>query len=517
MNDRRSGRWWALVAITLAVLAASLDVTVLSVALPTLAGALKASESDLQWFSSGYALVLAAAMLPAGLLGDRYGRKTVLSGSLLLFGLGSLACAYAPTPAVFIGARLLVGLAGAGIIVMALSVMTVLFDAQERPRAVAIWGAANFLALPIGPLLGGWLLANAWWGWVFLLNVPIIAVAVLAVAVLVPQSRANPRPGIDVVGVLLSSGGLALLTFGLIEAGRTGWADAGTLGPSLAGVAVLVAFFGWEARLTARPGGQPLIDLHLFASPAFTWGAILVAIGGIAMIGVLFTLPQYFQAILGTDAQGSGLRLLPLIGGLVLAAILSRRLVVSVGIKIVVAIGFGLIAVAVFIGATTSVTSGDGFVAAWSFLAGAGMGFAFITAATGAVLELTDARAGVGAGLIQAVSKIGAPFGAAILGSVLASGYLSHLDLAGIPAPAAQTAGTSVFAGLAIAQQLGSATLAEAVRRAFVAGMDQALIVSGVIAVVGAVLAVAFLPSHAGAPEAAPESPEVGHGLAAHG
>src|SRR5581483_2065257 len=154
MTNLGNRRWWALGALTLAILAVGLDGTVLSVALPTLAYALHASESDLQWFASGYLLVLAAAMLPVGLLGDRIGRKKVLLASLLLFGLGSAACAYAPTAGAFIAARFVLGLAGAGIVVMNLSALTVLFTEEERPRAVGVWAAANFLALPIGPILG---------------------------------------------------------------------------------------------------------------------------------------------------------------------------------------------------------------------------------------------------------------------------------------------------------------------------------------------------------------------------
>jgi DHA2 family multidrug resistance protein-like MFS transporter len=187
MNSIGSRRWWALAALTLGVLAVGLDVTVLSVALPTLAGALKASESDLQWFSSGYALVLAAGMLPAGVLGDRFGRKKILIGALVLFGAGSVACAYAVNPGQFLAGRLVLGAAGAAVVVMALSVMTVLFNEEERPRAVGIWAAANFVALPIGPIFGGWLLTNFWWGWIFLMNVPVALVGLIAVLALVPE------------------------------------------------------------------------------------------------------------------------------------------------------------------------------------------------------------------------------------------------------------------------------------------------------------------------------------------
>src|SRR5215472_11784606 len=220
MKMTGSRKWWALGALTLAVLAVGLDGTVLSVAIPTLARALNAGESDLQWFSSGYLLVLAAAMLPMGLFGDRFGRKKVLVTSLFLFGVGSAACAYAPSAGAFIAARFILGLAGAGIIVMALSGLTVLFTKEERPRAVSIWGAANFIAFPIGPILGGWLLTNYWWGWVFLLNAPVCLIGLIATLALVPESRAAERPGLDVLGMVTVVAGLVGVTYGLIEAGR---------------------------------------------------------------------------------------------------------------------------------------------------------------------------------------------------------------------------------------------------------------------------------------------------------
>ena len=153
-----------------------------------------------QWFSSGYFLVLAAAMLPAGLLGDRFGRKKVLLISLALFGVGSVACAYSTSVGEFMAARVLVGLGGAGLIVMSISALTVLFSKEERPKAVGILAAANFVAFPIGPILGGWLLTHYWWGWVFLINVPVVVVGLAAVVALVPDSRASERPGLDPSG-----------------------------------------------------------------------------------------------------------------------------------------------------------------------------------------------------------------------------------------------------------------------------------------------------------------------------
>jgi MFS family permease len=187
-------------AVNLSVLAVGLDGTVLSVAQPTLATALDASQSDLVWFSSGYLLVLAAAVLPVGLVGDRFGRLAVLLASLALFGLGSVLCAYAESIGIFLAGRLLQGLAGAGITVMALSALVVLFDERERPKAVGIYQAANFVALPLGPILGGWMLSRFWWGWVFLLNVPVVMLAAVIGLALIPESRSTQRPGLDPVG-----------------------------------------------------------------------------------------------------------------------------------------------------------------------------------------------------------------------------------------------------------------------------------------------------------------------------
>jgi EmrB/QacA subfamily drug resistance transporter len=508
MTNLGNRRWWALGALTLAILAVGLDGTVLSVALPTLAGALHASESDLQWFSSGYLLVLAAAMLPVGLLGDRYGRKKVMLTALALFGAGSAACAYAPSAGAFIAARVVLGIAGAGIVVMALSALTVLFTEEERPRAVGIWAAANFLSLPIGPILGGWLLTNYWWGWVFLMNVPVALLGLIVAFVLVPESRAPVRPRLDPVGILTSTAGLVGVTYGLIEAGQNGWGDASALIPIIAGIVVLLGFFLWEGWLSRHPGGQPLVDLALFRSAFFTWGVILAAVAGLSMIGVLFTMPQYFQGILGTNAMGSGLRLLPLIGGLVVGAVPADRVARVVGAKITVALGFVLLAAGLLLGAMTGVESSEGFIAVWMALVGAGMGLTMATAASAALSELPQERIGVGSAVMQALQKVGAPFGAAILGSVLSSAYQSQLNLAGLPSMVASAVKTSLFGGLAVAQRLSSAVLLASVRAAFVHGMDVSLVVAAGIAAAGFVLALAFLPARAMAKASGVESVE---------
>ena len=488
-----AGKWWALAGLTLGVLAVGLDATVLSVALPTLAGSLHASATDLQWFVSAYTLGLAVGLLPGGLLGDRFGRKKVMMITLAAFGLSSLACAFSTSPGEFIAARTVLGLSAGFMIPLVLSVITVMFADDERTRAVGIWAAANFLALPIGPILGGWLLSNYWWGWVFLMNLPVVAVGLAAMALLVPESRAAERPGLDPAGIVASCGGLALLVYGFIAAGQYGWSSVTAIAAMAGGAAILTAFVLWELWLNQH-GGHPLVDLGLFRSARFTWGTVLQALGIFAMFGLLFAAPQYFQAVLGASAMGSGVRLLPLMAGLALGAVLADRVAARVTTKLTAALGFTLLTSGLVLGATMTVASGNAFIATWTAITGVGFGLALATAASTALVDLPKDRAGVGSAVMQAVQKAGAPLSAAILGSVLSVTYHSQLDLAGVPAPAANAVRSGVFSGLAVARETGSAALLDSVRSAFVHGTDAMLWVSAGVGVAGIVLALAFLP-----------------------
>ena len=380
-------KWWALAGLSLGVLAVGLDATVLAVALPTLAVSLHANATDLQWFVSAYTLALAVALLPGGLLGDRFGRRKVMIVALSVFGLGSLACAYSPNADVFIAARTVLGLAAGAMIPLVLSVVAVMFTDEERTKAVGIWAAANFLALPVGPILGGWLLSNYWWGWVFLMNLPVVVIGLVAVAVLVPESRAASRPGLDPVGIVTSCSGLAALIYGFIAAGQHGWSSPTAILPIVAGLAMLAGFAAWELRLTRRPGGQPLVDLALFRSARFTWGTILQAFGIFAMFGMLFAAPQFFQAVLGVNAMGSGLRLLPLMAGLALGAGLADQVARRITAKLTVALGFAVLAAGLVLGTTMTAASGTAFIAAWTAAAGIGFGLTLATAASAALVE----------------------------------------------------------------------------------------------------------------------------------
>ena len=514
--DTSARKWWALVAIAASVLVVGLDLTVLNLALPTIATDLHASTSDLQWISDAYSLVLAAAMLPAGMLGDRLGRKKVLIVALILFGASSAACAYAGGVGELIAARAVLGIGAAAIFPLSLSVIPVLFAPEERQKAIALMASATFISFPIGPIVGGYLLDHFWWGSVFLINVPVVVLALIAVVVLLPESRSEQRLRLDAGGVLLSSAGLAGLTYGFIEAGQNGWTDAAALTTMAAGVVVLAGFVAWERWLTRRAGSvRPLIELGLFRSAQFTWGTTLATLVSFAMFGIFFAMPQYFQEVQGANAMGSGLRLLPLIGGLVVGMIGSTRLASPrraagsvrpplASVKGLVTVGFTIMTAALAVGATTKAGSGTGFAAAWLAAFGLGLGLAMPQTMNAALSALSAERSGSGSALISALRQVGATIGVAVLGTVLGTVYRAHLGVSGLPAAAAATAKSSVIGGVGVAHALESASLLHSARTAFVQGMDTMLWACAGIAVASAVLALIFLPRRAdGAPAAA--------------
>ena len=533
MNEERR-RWLALVALALSVLVVGLDLTVLNLALPTLGTALHASTSDLQWFVDAYSLVLAATLLPAGLLGDRVGRKKMLLGALLLFGVASAACAYSHSSGELVAARAVLGLGAAVILPLALAVIPVLFAPEERQKAVAVVMAAVFLGYPVGPLLGGWLLDTFWWGSVFLINVPVIAFALLAVAFLMPESRSEQRPRLDWPGVVISSLGLTALTYGVIRAGEDGWGNPAAVATMIGGVIILAGFVFWE-REVSRRGGQPLVQLTLFESAGFTWGTILATLVSFALFGILFAMPLYFRDVRGLDSLGAGLRLLPMIAGMVVGMVAGTRLqspsrrraaqpveaipggqpghvpgaapAPLVGAKALVTAGFAIMAAALVAGAFTSVSSGTGYGAAWFAVAGLGLGLAMPSAMNAALGALSAERSGAGSALITALRQVGATLGAAILGTLLNSAYQSRLDLTGLPAAVGGTVRSGVSQGVAVARASGSASLLHTVETAFVHGLDLMLWCCAGIAIASALLALAFLPRRAGAGGEAGEQP----------
>jgi EmrB/QacA subfamily drug resistance transporter len=500
-----SRRWWALAALALSVLVVGLDLFVLSLALPTLAVDLHASTGDLQWFVDSYSLVLAAALLPAGLLGDRIGRKKLLIGALVTFGFASLACAYSSSTGELIAARAVLGLAAAVILPLSLAVVPVMFSPVERQRAVAIVGGATFIGYPLGPILGGWLLDNYWWGSVFLINAPIVVLALIAVVYLMPESRGTAKFRIDGVGVLLSSVGLVAVTYGVIRAGQDGWSGAQAVVGMVGGAIMLAAFVVWERRVSRR-GGQALVDLSLFRSAGFTWGTTLSTMISFALFGLTFAMPQFFLDVKGLNSLASGIRLLPLIGGLAGGLALGQRLQSprkSAGgpdkpplltARPVGAGGFAIMAVALAAGTATSAASGTGFVSAWFAVTGFGLGMTMPTMLNAALSALSPERSGSGSALMTAFRQVGATIGVAVLGTVLSTVYRSKLVLPGLSADVTAAAKSSVGTGVEVALRLRSPQLLASVHTAYAGGVDVMLWVCASIAIAAAVLAALFLP-----------------------
>src|SRR4051794_1169983 len=490
-------RWWVLGALILAVVLVGLDATILNVALPTLAADLGASTAQLQWIVDAFVLVLAGLLLPAGALADRLGRRPVLIGGIAVFTLGSLGAAYSGTATWLIVARVVMGAGAAVILTVPLAVLPSIFDADERPKAIAAMTVALGLGLPLGPIIGGWLLGHVWWGAVFLINVPLGVLAAIGVAALLPASRESSPSAVDVPGAVLSTAGLVGVVYAVVEAPSRGWTSAPVLVSGTAGLALLAGFVLWERRTAA-----PMVALALLRRPRFTWGTVAATTAMFAMLGLLFVVPLYLQSVRGYDPLGTGLRLLPVILGLVVGAKVGERLTVRLGARIPVVIGLLTIAAGLAWGATLEVGTAYGVLAGWLALTGAGLGLT-ITPAMDAVLgEIPEEHRGSGTALTMALRQVGGALGVAVLGSLASAAYTGRLDLSGLPAQAAAAAHDSVAGGMAVARALGSPALAENVAGAYVHAMTVVLLTTAALALVGALLAALRLPARAAAPAA---------------
>ncbi|MGW3038957.1 MFS transporter [Kitasatospora sp. NPDC001159] len=483
-------RWLALVAVALSVLVISFDMTILNVALPTLASQLQATTGQQQWIVDAYTVVFAAAMLPAGLLGDRYGRRRTLTAGLALFGLASAVGMLTDSPGTLVAARALMGLAGALVMPMSMAVIPGLFPAAEQRRATAILAAALAGGAPLGPLIGGFLLQHFWWGSIFAINIPLTAIGIVACVLLLPESRNPAAPRMDLPGTALAAAGLSALTYGIIEGADTGWGDPLVVGTLVGSVLALTALV-----LRSRRRSDPMLDLALLADRTFRWSSVAATLISLVLFGAFFVLPLYFQSVLGADALGSGLRLMPMMLGLLIAARLSDRLVSRVGARTVITLGLALLGGALLFGSRTGASDGYGRAAIWLTVLGLGMGLSLITAQASALITLPPAKAGVGSGLLQTLRQVGGAIGIAAFGSLLAGAYRGALDTGGLPADAAHRAGKSVVAADAVARATGRSALSASAHAAYVHGMGVVLLVAGLVAVVSAVLVAARMPA----------------------
>jgi EmrB/QacA subfamily drug resistance transporter len=488
-------RWWALLVLCLSLVVIGMDNTILNVALPTLARDLGATASELQWMVDAYILVFAGLLLTMGALGDRFGRKLALNIGLLVFVVGSVASAFAGSAEVLIASRAAMGIGGALIMPSTLSIITNVFPPHERGRAIGVWAGVAGLGIVLGPVIGGWLLEHFWWGSVFLVNVPVVAVAILAGWRLVPESRDPRATPLDLVGAALSIAALVTLVYGIIEAPENGWTDPLTLTAFAIAAVLSVAFIWWERR-----NPHPMLRMEFFRNPRFSAASAAITMVFFALFGSVFLLTQHLQFVLGYSPLEAGVRILP-VAALVVAAPLSARLVEVIGTKIVVAAGLLIVSGGLWLLSTVDVESGYGLVAASIAILGTGMGFTMAPATESIMGSLPLAKSGVGSAMNDTTRMVGGALGVAVLGSILASSYGAAIEpaLSGAPPQIAAAAGDSIGAATTIAGQLGAEgqSLLAAARSAYIEGMGDAVIVGAGVAAAGALLVLLFLPARA--------------------
>ncbi|MFI1763597.1 MFS transporter [Streptomyces sp. NPDC020800] len=483
-------RWWALGALVASMLVLGFDMTILNVALPTMAEQLGATTGGQQWMADAYVVVFAALMLPAGLLGDRFGRRLMLITGLVIFLAGSLLGALAGEVNLVIAARAVMGVGAALITPLAMSVLPSLFTPDEQGKALGLVSTGSALGLPLGPIIGGWLLDHFWWGSVFLINIPMVAIGILACVLLLPETRNPASPRVDSLSTAFTVGGLGTLIYAIIEAPDRGWAD-----PLILGMFAAAALLITGLVLRSRQVRHPMLDMSLLTQRGFLFNTVAATLVMFVLSGLMFVLPPYLQAVLGNDTLGTGVRMLPMVLGLSVAAKFAPPLATRFGARAAVSAGLVVLAFAALLGSRTTTGSGYGFTALWLSVAGLGFGLALVPAMTGALATLPRDRAGSGSGLLMTLRQVGSAIGIALLGSLLANVFRDRLDVTGLPAPAAHTAGDSVVAAHVIAQKTGSAHLAASANGAYVHGMGVVLLVCGAAALVSALLAAAFLPN----------------------
>jgi EmrB/QacA subfamily drug resistance transporter len=488
MEEHYERRWWILTVLCLSLVMIILGNTVLNVAIPTLVRELHATSTQLQWIVDAYGLVFAGLLLTCGALGDRFGRKGALQAGLAIFGIASLVSTLATEPIHLIITRAVMGLAAALVMPATLSILTNVFPPQERARAIAIWAGLAGAGAAIGPIAGGWLLQHFYWGSVFFLNLPVVVLALGVGAAIVPTSKDPAQAPLDFRGAVLSIAGLASLLYAIIEAPNHGWTGASTLVWAAVAVVILGGFVAWEHRST-----HPMLDTRLFADPRFTTSTVAIGLVFLAMFGTFVLMTQYLQLVHGYTALQAGFRTLPSAFMMMVVAPSSARFVERFGARAVVSIGLFLVATGLLLMSTLGVDSPY-----WHFLVALlimsmGMGSTMPPCTALIMSSLPLGKAGVGSAVNDTTRELGGALGVAILGSVLASVYSSHLGTALPNLPRSVIGVASASLGSAL-QVTGVPGLAAAAKQAFVDGLGVATIIAAVIAALGGLLVWFFMP-----------------------
>src|SRR6201996_473126 len=521
-GGRVNSRWPAghprrrqiLLVLCLSLLIVVVDNTILNTALPTLARVLHAGTSGLQWITDAYSLCFAALLIPAGALGDRYGRRRSLLGGLAVFAGGSALAAFAPSTGLLIAARVVMGLGAAFVMPATLSILNAVFPPRERPQAIAAWSAVTGAGVLIGPTLGGLLLSHFWWGSVFLINVPLAALALIGVLLTVPETAEPSRHRFDLLGVALIAGSLFALVDAIIEAPDRGWTGPVTLAEGAAALAGLTGFVWWELRTR-----HPLIDLRVFRSRAFSAAAGSVTVIFFALFGGLFVLTQYLQLVHGYSPLSAGIRALPFAVATAAVSPLSAVLAKRFGTHRIIPAGMVLMGAGLLDFSTAGVHTGYPALAVAVAIMGAGMGLVMAPASNTIMTTVPAHQAGAGSAINDTIREVGGALGVAIVGSLAAAVYRSHLSTAlhtaHVPAAVTKVATGSVAAANAVGAQVGGASghhLIAAAHSAYVTAMADGMRVAAAVAVIAAVISYLALAPRRGATAAAPdpaEAPEV--------
>jgi EmrB/QacA subfamily drug resistance transporter len=488
----------ALAVVCAAALIINIDNTILNVALPTLVRQLHATSGDLQWIVDSYAMVFAGLLLVAGSLADRFGRKRFFLGGLTVFAGASVAAAFSGSVKLLIACRGVMGAGAALTIPASLSIINEVFrDPAQRARAIGAWGGTIGLGIALGPIGGGLLLAHFWWGSIFILNVPIAAAAFAGAVLLVPDSK-NPtveRP--DPGGAVLSTTGLGLLLWAIIEGPVKGWSTAEVVAPGLASLATLAGFLAWEAR-----SSHPMLKLGLFSKRRFSIAASGEVLGAFGLLGGLFLQTQVLQFDLGYPPLAAGVRILPVAGLLIVSAPLSPRLARRLGARLTVAGGLAAIGTGLLWNAAVSTASASyaSFIPGL-LLVGFGAGLLLPAATNSVVGAVPQGDSGVGSATNAVALQVGGALGVAVIGSVLSTRYRDRLSTAlvghHVPAAAGATILGSLGGALAVAREAGGALgagLAHLARSAFMSGDAASLGVGGGVAFAGALVVLVFMP-----------------------
>jgi EmrB/QacA subfamily drug resistance transporter len=507
-------RWVILAVLMISLLIVVLDNSVLNVAMKTIAQppptGLGATQSELEWSINSYTLVFAGFLFTAGLLGDRLGRKRILLFGLVVFGLGSVFAALSGSPGQLIAFRAVMGFGGAFVMPATLAILMNVFEREEQPKAIGIWAGGVGLGIAIGPITGGALLEHFWWGSVFLVNVPIVVVALAAMVLFVPDSR-DPRPGrLDPLGVLLSIAGLVLLVYGIIKGGQLAdFTDPEVLLTGGGGLLVLIAFVLHERR-----SDHPAIDVRYFRDPAFSAAVVAIALVFFALMGVTFFAVFYMQSVRGFSALEAGLLMLPLAVAQLIFAPRARIVVERFGAKAVCTAGMLMVAAGMtsflLFGRTTPI---------WAleivfFVMGTAMAHIMPPATVSIMQSLPREKAGSGSAVNNTFRQVGGAMGVAVLGSMLSARYRDGIDgrleALRLPEGVRHAAGESIEATLALAARLGPAgrELADPAKNAFIDAMHVTVVGSAAVALLGALVVAVWLPGKPAADGSGPPGQE---------